>query len=328
MLLKLWRKYNQKTPALKKRRKKKWSIGLFTGDPLGKLEPHSENPILTAADVTDCKASFVADPFIIKADNYFIFLEVLNIDSGRGEIGVAGSEEGKHWEYQQLVLQEDCHLSYPLVFREKGEFFMLPEMSQTKKITLYQAKSFPYQWEPCLKFSLPSKPYRDSTLFKQGDIWWLFTTWDDSRLHLYYTADLWQGDWTPHPENPVSQGRYARPAGRIFFWQQRLFSVSQDPLPGYGSRVMLKEILTMTPENYQEVLLGPYFTPGGRGWNADRMHHADFYYPAPLSLVENKSAQNDWLIVADGYQAAFNLDSLQVRMQQFKNWRRRKRNPQ
>ncbi len=297
---------------------KKWSIGLFTGDPLGSLKPISSNPILTAVDISDCRASFVADPFLLRQQkNYYLFFEILNKTSGKGEIGLAYSPEGRDWQYDGLILQEDVHLSYPLVFQHQGKIFLLPEMSRARKITLYRAANFPRKWEVCRELPLPPRPYRDSTLLKHNGRWWLFTTWDDTRLHLYSARDLLADSWEAHPANPVARGRYARPAGRILQLNNRLFRPAQDPLPGYGSRVMLHEIQQINREEYQEILLGPYLNPGGRGWNAHRMHHADFHYPVPAAL---EAGRDDWLVIADGYQEVINLDSLQVRLSQLRNF--------
>lgn len=48
---------------------------------------------------------------------WYMFFEVMNQDSDRGEIGLALSDDGIHWEYSQIVLVEPFHLSYPHVFR-------------------------------------------------------------------------------------------------------------------------------------------------------------------------------------------------------------------
>ncbi len=310
---------NQGTP--RRKTGKKWSIGLFTGNPLESLKPYSGNPIITSADISDCRASFVADPFLLQQkENYYLFFEILNKNSGRGEIGLAISPEGRDWQYEGLILRGDVHLSYPLVFQHQGENFMLPEMSRARKATLYRAVDFPGDWEICRELPLPPRPYRDSTLMQYQGRWWLFTTWDDTRLHLYSSRDLLADSWEAHPANPVARGRYARPAGRILQLNNRLYRLAQDPLPGYGSRVMLHEIQKLNREEYQEILLGPYLTPGGRSWNSHRMHHADFHYPAPEAL---RSGEGDWLVIADGYQEVFNLDSLEVRYRQLRNFSRK-----
>jgi hypothetical protein len=106
---------------------------------------------------------------------------------GAGDIGVAWTEddprEGK-WTYQQVVLHEPFHLSYPFgthhfisisfllsfivnylfiyftfshrvflvglliaVFFHDGYYWMIPEAHQSNQIRLYRATFFPTQWE-------------------------------------------------------------------------------------------------------------------------------------------------------------------------------------
>src|ERR1051326_7511326 len=102
-----------------------WSIGIFSGPALSDLSPspRARNPVLSEGDVTDVHAQFVADPFMIKAqDAWHMFFEVMNAQTGKGDIGLAASKDGLHWEYQQIVLSEPFHLSYPHVFCAGGEY--------------------------------------------------------------------------------------------------------------------------------------------------------------------------------------------------------------
>src|SRR6267142_1181613 len=107
-----------------------WSIGIYTGESPVKLRPapNLRNPVLAASDVSDVPAVFVADPFMIRAnDSWHMFFEVFNRETLKGEIGLAISANGRSWTYQRIVLQEDFHLSYPYVFEWEGEHYMVPE---------------------------------------------------------------------------------------------------------------------------------------------------------------------------------------------------------
>ncbi len=61
-----------------------WSIGIYDLNVNGrsiKLHARQGNPLLTAADIKDTPARFVADPFLIQEkDKFYLFFEVL----GRG----------------------------------------------------------------------------------------------------------------------------------------------------------------------------------------------------------------------------------------------------
>src|SRR5436190_1447998 len=91
----------------------RWSIGIYTGDSPFKLTSphHLSNPVLTARDVTDIQASFVADPFIVKKDaTWYMFLEVMPAKTYLGKIAVATSNDGLRWRYQRIILDEPYHL--------------------------------------------------------------------------------------------------------------------------------------------------------------------------------------------------------------------------
>src|SRR5262245_24341875 len=96
-----------------------WSIGIYSGETLLDLEPAAQvnNPVLSAQSVADAPAEFVADPFMIQVEQtWHMFFEVFNQQTGKGEIGWATSTNGLQWNYQQIVLRQPFHLSYPCVF--------------------------------------------------------------------------------------------------------------------------------------------------------------------------------------------------------------------
>ena len=127
-----------------------WSIGIYAGpSPLALAPPPEiDNPVLTAADVTDVPAGFVADPFLLRRDGrWHLFCEVLNRESGRGEIALATSGGGRSWSYERVVLREPFHLSFPHVFSSGDDVFLLPETLNAGALRLYRAIDFPDRWE-------------------------------------------------------------------------------------------------------------------------------------------------------------------------------------
>jgi hypothetical protein len=97
--------------------------------------------------VSDVRALFVADPFMIRVRGlWHMFMEVMNAEAHRGEIGVAVSEDATAWRYQGIVLREPFHLSYPYVFEWMGEHYLIPESYQAKGVRLYRARRFPGDW--------------------------------------------------------------------------------------------------------------------------------------------------------------------------------------
>ena len=126
-----------------------WEIEIRTGRSPFELDlaDNTKNPVITAEDVTDVAAQFVADPFIINANgSWYMFFEVLEKSPDRGLISYAVSEDGFSWNYGGVVLREQFHLSYPYVFEWDGNYYLIPETAEAESVRLYKAVDFPTRW--------------------------------------------------------------------------------------------------------------------------------------------------------------------------------------
>ena len=280
-----------------------WSIGIYRGRTPRDLRPAVDvaNPVLTRAQVTDVPALFVADPFMIShGGGWYMFFEVMNGRTGKGEIGMASSSDGIRWRYEKIVLSEPFHLSYPFVFEWDGTCYMLPECHQTGTVRLYQARVFPASWTYCATL-LQGERFADASVLRYEDRWWLFTeTAPDLRhdtLRLYYSASL-DGAWTEHPASPIVRGNphLARPGGRLLQDREQLYRFAQDCYPAYGTRVRTLRIAELSPTHYreEEIDANRALGPSGSDWNRSGMHHVDAHCRAP----------EDWLACVDGWTAA------------------------
>ena len=275
-----------------------WSIGVYIGtNPFYLVSPDTiSNPVLTAKDITDIPATFVADPFMIKKGaTWYMFFEVMNAYTKQGDIGLATSNDGFNWCYKQIVLDEPFHLSYPYVFKWKNEYYMIPESYQANSIRLYKTAHFPTQWSFFASL-LEGSDYVDSSVFHFNDKWWLFTTSTirNNILRLYYAHDL-MGPWIEHPKSPIIKGdaHIARPGGRVLVFGSRIVRYTQDDDPHYGNQVRAFEITELTTTTYEEkaVSQNPIVEGSGKGWNAKGMHHID-----PHQIEEDK-----WIACVDGF---------------------------
>lgn len=271
-----------------------WSIGIYKGDSPYRLRPATAGPTLTKDHVTDVPATFVADPFMIRAGSWYMFFEVL-LTSNKGEIALATSENGLDWTYQQIVLREDFHLSYPYVFKWQDTYYMIPETLGANAVCLYEADDFPTRWS--LKTKLIEGQAADPSIIRFDDKWWMFTCstpYQHDTLRLYF-ADEITGPWREHPKSPLTRNdqRRARPAGRVLTLNDKLIRFAQDCVPLYGSRVRAFDVLELTTTHYVEVenLASPILQPGGTGWNALGMHHIDAH----------QQPDGSWLACVDGY---------------------------
>ncbi len=280
-----------------------FALGLYRGaSPLDLVPaPEVANPFLTYRDVTDVPAIFVADPFMIREGGlWYLFFEVLNEITYKGEIAVAVSADARSWQYRGLVLVEDWNVSYPYVFRWQGEFYMVPEMYQQNCVRLYRARSFPYDWRPVADL-IADGPVADPSPFRFDGSWWLFLCprpASHDALRLYRADDL-MGPWQEHPKSPIVDGdeRSARPAGRVLIdtssAKPRVLRFAQDCYPSYGSSVRAFEITRLTAEDYAERAVDkpPIQEPEDGAWNCVRRHHVDAH----------RLEDGSWLAVIDGH---------------------------
>ncbi len=275
----------------------RWALGIYTGpSPLSLAPAPRVNPALTRWEVTDVPAGFVADPFLLHRDGtWYLFFEVWNEASGKGEIGLAVSAGGRRFRYQGIVLAEPFHLSYPQVFVWRRAVFLLPETLGAGAVRLYRATAFPGGFAPVA--DLVPGELADATLFRHAGRWWMLACSDPhthGTLELF-GADRLTGSWQRHPESPLVAGdpRTARPAGRVVRWKGRPWRFAQDCGPVYGWRVRAFEVLELTRERYRERehAASPVLVPTGKGWNGARMHHLDVH----------RLADGTWLACVDGY---------------------------
>lgn len=286
-----------------RRQSEVWSIGVYEGSTPFDLAPVAgvTNPVLTAADVHDVKARFVADPFMLTHDGlHHLFFEVMNSDREIGEIGHATSPDMKQWSYQGIVLRGDCHLSYPYVFTEGEEVYMVPECADSGGIQLYRADRFPDRWSRVKTLVVGSgryAPVLDSSVVCHGGRWYLFSyARKVNQLHLF-SSDTLTGTWKEHPKSPLVSGspHYARPGGRVVEHDGALFRFSQDGIPNYGSKVWAFRITKLSEYDYHEeaLLEKPVVAAGNEAWNGRGMHTVDAH------------VQGDrWVAMVDGLSGA------------------------
>jgi len=277
-----------------------WSIGIVTGrSPLELRHARGAlNPVLTRENVSDVRAMFVADPFLLRVgDQWHMFFEVYNFDADRGEIAWATSNNGFAWTYQKIVLQESFHLSYPYVFEWRDRYYMIPETHQAESVRLYEATSFPAKWK-YIDTLLRGQRFNDSSVFHYQNHWWMFSetnpTLSHDTLRLYHAPAL-RGPWQEHPRSPIIQANphIARPAGRVVVFDDRIFRFAQDCFPVYGTKVRAFEIVELTPATYREQRVSrvPIFGPSWRLWTQGGMHHIDAH------RLDSQS----WIAAVDGW---------------------------
>lgn len=206
------------------------------------------------------KDRFWADPHVQQKDGrYYIFVEEYFYKKKKGHISVIEMDPQGNYQNPVQILERGYHFSYPFVFEREDKYYMIPESAGHRTIELYECVEFPYKWQ--FKMNLMENIRAvDTTLFYYQETWWLFTAitenegaFPQNELYLFYSADPFTTKWQPHPKNPiVSDVKKARPAGKIFVRDQKIFRPSQNCSGNYGNSFDLNEVLVLSKTEYIE----------------------------------------------------------------------------
>lgn len=207
-------------------------------------------------DVPSPGGSQFADPFVVEDQGRnWLFVEEIPVGTAKGRLAVMEMDDGG-FSAPATILDQPYHLSYPCVFRDRGEFFMLPETSANNTVELYRATRFPFEWK-LEKVLRSDVRVVDTTPLLLDGIWYFLTT---SAHHGYETFLFWSksldGEWHYHPGNPIcSDVRRARGAGPLFHCQGALIRPAQDCSVRYGYAMALNRVLKISPTDYEEELI-------------------------------------------------------------------------
>ena len=224
------------------------------------MEPFGSIPFRDFKKIIPPRDRFWADPMVIKKENRnYIFIEEFVSKTKKAHISVFEVDQFGTHSMPVNILETDYHLSYPYVFEWNNQYYMVPESAENGTIDLYECVEFPFKWEYKMHLMDNVKAVDTSLLFYH-EKWWLFTgisenegSFPEVELFLFFSDDLFTQDWKPHPLNPIiSDVKNARPAGRIFTRDGKLYRPSQDCSITYGYGFDLNEILVLSENEYRE----------------------------------------------------------------------------
>ena len=201
-----------------------------------------------------------ADPHIIlKDDIYYVFIEEYFYHKKKGCISVIEVVGSGNHKKSIPVLEKTYHLSYPLTFEYDKKYYMVPESSENQTIDLYECVDFPYEWRFVMHL-MQNVIAVDTTLFYYSNLWWLFTAMPEKseslpkvKLYLFYSEILLTDNWKAHPKNPIiSEIASARPAGKVFTNNGKIYRPSQNASRTYGNSMDINEIILLSENEYME----------------------------------------------------------------------------
>ena len=167
---------------------------------------------------------FYADPFVFQRDGrHYLFVEEFPYATGRGEISVAELGDDGTFGEPRLAIREPYHLSYPQVFEQDDEIFMIPESGGAGELVLYRAERFPDRWVRDTVL-MTGRDFNDATLLEADGRFWLtgterFGYGSASDTMAVYSASSLRGPWSAHALNPIAIDHSAARPGGAFIRQ-------------------------------------------------------------------------------------------------------------
>lgn len=211
-------------------------------------------------EILNPKGRFLADPFVFEHNNInYIFVEDFFYSDNKGRISVIKVEKNTY-EFIDIVLEEDFHLSFPFIFSEDGQIYMIPESYENRDIRLYKCVEFPHKWqlENILMFDVSAV---DTIVIKRNHTWFMLTNicsagLDDhqSELHIFYSDNLMSNIWHPIDKgNPVIFNSLKSRNGGLFYHNGKTYRVNQvHGHAHYGKSFDINEIVHLSKNKYEE----------------------------------------------------------------------------
>ena len=250
-----------------------WNIGIANGHISSFLS--DQKPEINWYPLTSKKV-FLADPFafcdIDNPSKLHIFFETYDFRKSKGIIQYTCFD--KEFSSPVTVIEEVNHLSYPYIVQNEEEIFIIPECFESKTVASYVVKTFPYKWERKHEM-IHNFEGVDNTVIKRDGLYWMFTS--DKREGLSYNlkiyfADALNGNWIPHPNNPVkSDIRSSRSAGTPFEFNNSLYRPSMDNSESNEGRIVINKITRLTTTEFEEVAVKTVF-PYESSCYPDKIH--------------------------------------------------------
>ena len=196
---------------------------------------------------------YYADPFRWPETGEILCEEYL-FKRRKGRIAALALDNKGHHCLPRVVLECETHLSYPYIFKDSGNTYLIPESGERREIVIYRL----YEDGSTNAVSVVADGARlvDATLFYAYGLYWVAYTDLDIGLHdnlcLSYAFQL-RGPWTRHPSNPVKIDiRSSRPGGTPFWHDGALYRPAQDCSMRYGAAVAINRISILTRSEFRK----------------------------------------------------------------------------
>lgn len=198
---------------------------------------------------------YLADPFAWPGQKDIILCENYDFQTRLGTLHMLNIKGGAILSEREIALPLLGHLSFPFMFKNGENIFLIPESCAARRVTIFQWHLKEQAWR---EFATPlsDTAAADSVLFEhEGYFWLAYTNTDLSpfdNLNLCYAPTL-QGPWLKHQGNPVKRDlRTARCGGTPFRVGEKFYRPAQDCSETYGGAIIIMEIVECSPSIFRE----------------------------------------------------------------------------
>lgn len=201
--------------------------------------------------------TWTADPFVfVHEDTIYIFAEIFDYLKRKASIGYTACTNGK-WKKWKTVIDEPFHMSYPNVFSQNGQIYMVPETSADRTLRLYKAVDFPEVWK-LEKILATDATWVDTTFFENdGSI--CAITRDMGDLNDQKDILLrFDARWNLVSREVISEKEpgISRSGGNFFAANREVIRVTQDCRGHYGNALVFSRFI---PETLTDTGMGEIF---------------------------------------------------------------------
>ncbi len=204
------------------------------------------------------KRYWYADPFLFRyKGEIWLFVEAFDNKTEKGAIACMKYEDGD-FTNPEIVLEEDFHLSYPYVYEENGEVFMMPETMEDGCIQIYKADDFPKKWVKH-KTLIEIENAVDTVICGDKLITSVVTDSYEKRVDV----DIYDINTGKYIKSLHKNSQHARGAGKIFLAEGKNIRPAQNCTNGvYGAGLVFyhieekdggfseEQIYTLAPEDF------------------------------------------------------------------------------
>lgn len=250
--------------------------------------------------------SIVADPFLfVKDDRLFLFYENKTVFHN-GYIMMTSTNDLISWTNPIIVLEETCHLSYPWVFEENGQVYMIPETSGLKEIRLYKANHSLTDFKfvkTILKDEvnrLNGFSFSDTSIIKKDHMYYLLTTVNDNGANILklYFSEHFDFGYTEHSASPIFVGnKYGRNAGCLYKYNDKLYRFAQDCVKRYGDNVHVLEVIKIDKYHYEEKTIKDYVLTKNVPFYKEGGHQINIVQFRGEYIIATDAKQYKWFLI-------------------------------